>query len=312
LHFALIRPKCNGIFPLIIKNEEYNSSFKNHEVEDFYFNNLAIPKSVLQNLINRNYAYCVFNRNDLAADVFGKLDENKNSGIYELYPEYNFGSIAAWAYGYMLLIDYFEKLDFIDVKKIVATGHSRGGKVAFCAGIFDERIAITAPNSSGLGGTSSHVFDQLLIPNSLNSTPQKLSMHKQNFPHWWASKYYEFAGNETKILFDAHFGKALIAPRAFFNTHAYQDYHANPLGAWITFAAAKKIYEWLGIPNRIAMHFRTGKHGQNVIDWQALLDFCDLYFWGKEPSDIFNNKYDFYEANPYPSVDLPILWDVPK
>ena len=42
--------------------------------------------------------------------------------------------------------------DWADTDKIIATGHSRGGKVALCAAIYDERIALGAPNGSGCGG----------------------------------------------------------------------------------------------------------------------------------------------------------------
>ncbi|MCC5905279.1 MAG: hypothetical protein JJU13_03685 [Balneolaceae bacterium] len=286
LKFGLIKPIGNGPFPVIIKNDR--------EIND-------IPEEVNRTAIERGYVMAQFQRMDLASDIAGhrKLEENRNNGAFLLYPDYNWGTIAVWAWGYKLLIDYFETVDFIDSSKIVATGHSRGGKAAYCAGIFDERIAITAPNSSGLGGTASHRYFEL------GKREQTIGMHITSHAHWWTSNYYDLAGFENMTPFDAHFGKVTIAPRAFFNAHALQDYHANPFGTHIAHKAAKKVYRWLGVENNIAMHWRTGGHAQGVIDWLALLDFSDQYFFEKE----VNSRFDI---DPYPTVRLPIFWNNPN
>ena len=131
----------------------------------------------------------------------------QSKGVFPLYPEYDWGTIAVWAWGYQLIIDYFETLDFVDVNKIVVTGHSRGGKTAFCGGIYDERIAITAPNSSGLGGTASHRYFEL------GQNEQTIGHASIANPHWWTPEFFNLAGFETRIPYDSHFGKAIIAPR---------------------------------------------------------------------------------------------------
>ena len=282
LNFGMMIPSGQGPFPVIIKN--------GREIND-------IPDEVNLEAIKRGYIMCQFVRTDLGADN-ADLQIAREGGVFPLYPDYSWGTIAAWAWGYSLLIDYFEKLDFIDIERIVATGHSRGGKTAFCAGIYDERIAITAPNSSGLGGTASHRYFEL------GMNEQTIGHASIRNPHWWTKNYFMLAGFETRIPFDTHFGKAIIAPRAFFNAHALQDYWANPFGTHITFEAASKVYSWLDCENNIKMHWRTGGHAQNTTDWMALLDFCDLYFYGKTVSSNF-------ELQPYPTVKLPIFWEAP-
>jgi hypothetical protein len=294
--FWLIKPKGNGPFPVIIKNDRFPEPVD------------TIPDVIYREAIRRGYIMCEYVRLDLASDIWGKLDENRNNGVFLLYPEYSWGTIAAWAWGYKLIIDYFEKLDFVDINKIVVTGHSRGGKTAFCGGIFDERIAITAPNSSGLGGTASHRYFEL------GKDDQTIGHHIIEFPHWWSSEYYKLAGFETRIPFDAHFGKAVIAPRAFLNPHGLQDYWANPFGTYLTHEAAKEVYIWLGVENNIAMHWRVGEHAQGIIDWLALLDFSDKYFYNKKiVSRYFNKLYeDMFDIDAYPAIILPINWDVPN
>jgi len=311
-HFGIIKPKGDGPFPVIIKNDRDVPDPINHDKKRLQSGSLGIPHVALFEAVKRGYIYCAYDREDLGSDIGGEFEKNRDNGVFPLYPEYDWGTIAAWAWGYQLIIDYFETLDFIDIGKIVVTGHSRGGKTAFCGGIYDERIAITAPNSSGLGGTSSHLFDELKSAGKPNMPPQIIAMHIASNPHWWTSEYYKLSGYEPKIPFDAHFGKAVIAPRAFFNTHAYQDYHANPLGAWLTMEAAKKVYEWLGAENNIAMHFRTGGHAQSIIDWFALFDFCDKYFYNKPSSSPYDTKYDFNKVNPYPWATIPVNWEVPE
>lgn len=69
--------------------------------------------------------------------------------------------------------------------------------------------------------------------------------------------------------------------------------------------AAKKIYKWLGVENNIALHWRTGGHAQGIIDWLALLDFSDKYFYNKEVESKFN-------VDAYPNVRVPIYWDTPE
>jgi hypothetical protein len=123
--------------------------------------------------------------------------------------------------------------------------------------------------------------------------------------HWWTPEYFKLIGFETRIPFDAHFGKALIAPRGFVNTHALQDYWANPFGTHLTYVAAKKVYGWMAVEKNIAMHWRTGGHAQGPIDWTALLDFSDQYFYDKKGTSRF-------DIEAYPTVKAPISWEVPE
>jgi hypothetical protein len=281
--FGLIKPVGNGPYPIIIKNDRAINE---------------IPDEINLEAIKRGYIMCQYIRTDLSLDD-KNMELTRSTGVFPLYPEYDWGTIAVWAWGYQLLIDYFENQSFIDTEKIVVTGHSRGGKTAFCGGIYDERIAITAPNSSGLGGTASHRYFEL------GQNEQTIGHASFANPHWWTPEFFKLAGFEARLPYDTHFGKAIIAPRAFFNAHALQDYWANPFGTFLTFEAAKMVYDCLGVEDHIKMHWRTGGHAQGVIDWLALLDFSDLYFFDKEVESRF-------DINPYPTLKAPVFWKVPK
>ena len=81
--------------------------------------------------VSRGYLLCKFNRNEVAFD--GR--DNRDTGVFPLYPEYDWGTIAAWAWAHGLVADALDRLGLVDMKKIVATGHSRGEKLP-CAPVY--------------------------------------------------------------------------------------------------------------------------------------------------------------------------------
>ncbi len=292
---GMMVPTGEGPYPIIIKNDRYRFDLNeiiNEKARKKYTkqDRLSLDFLVADKLVDRRYIYCKFNREDIALDE----KETRSSGIFNLYPEYNWGTVSAWAWTYQIIIDWLVKQPFIDKEKIVVTGHSRGGKTALCAGIFDERIAITAPNSSGLGGTASLRFYDF----SNNPEVQKIEHHIERFPYWWTERWYQLANHIEKIPFDAHFSKALIAPRALFNAHARHDFWANPYGTYLTYLHAQPLFDLYGVPNHQSIHWRDGGHAQNEEDWAALLDYCDMIFYKKESDRTFNqnphpDKYDY-------------------
>jgi endo-1,4-beta-xylanase len=279
LHCSLYRPNKPGKFPVVIKNDR----------------RVTEKDDILAKAFEMDYAISKYAREDLATDNRKFV---RNGGVYELYPEYTWGTIAVWAWGYQLVIDAFEEMGVIDMDKIVTTGHSRGGKTALAGAIFDERVAIAGPNSSGLGGTASaRIYET-------GKRQQRIENHVVPHAHWWCAQWYTFVNNEEVMPFDAHFNKIVLAPRGLHNAHATNDYWANPLGTELTHLAAKKVYKWLGVEENIGLHWRPGGHAQNYDDWVALLDFADLYFYKRDNGNEFDRLV-------YPDYPLPVDWDTP-
>ena len=299
LRADVVTPCGEGPFPVIVKNDRVlflagdnrgASGFSEPIRRGIRYDEEILPKA-----LRSGYAMCKFVRTDLAADV----RDNRSTGIFPLYPEFDWGTIGAWAWGYGLVIDILAAMPVIDSGKIVATGHSRGGKAALCASIFDERIALAAPNSSGTGGTGGlRHFEPNREPH------QTLEKHIGIHDHWWGPRFLQFAGQERKLPFDAHTAKALIAPRSFVNPHVLRDSWANPYGTELTHRAAARVFEWLGCAQGIGIHWREGGHAQGTEDWMALLDFADFIFRGKQPERTFD---DFV----YPNASVPVDWKVP-
>ena len=252
VNVQIIRPVGEGPFAVILKNGPRLNE---------------VP--VAEEIVRRGYVLVEYLRTDLDPD-----ENNVVGSAQAAYPEYDWATLAVWAWGGMRVIDYLEGLDYVDKKRIAFTGHSRGGKTALLAGAMDERIALTVPNGSGCGGSGcyrvmgekSETLDDITKP--------------ERFSYWFAAGVRDFAGKESKLPFDQHFLKALVAPRALLTTDALGDLWANPYGTQVTQRAAEEVFDFLGAKEKIGMHFRQGGHAQNEEDWLALVDFVDKVFYG--------------------------------
>jgi dienelactone hydrolase len=251
-----------------------------------------IPQEILKMAVSRGYIVAEFDRTELAPD---KAD--RTTPAFPAYPDYDWSTEAAWAWGFHRVVDYLVTLDYVDAKHIAVTGHSRGGKAALLAGATDERIALTVPNGSGAGGASVY---RLMQP-----TAESLTQISTRFPFWFVPRFKEFQGKETRLPFDHHELRALCAPRAHLSTDALGDLWANPQGTQQAYLAAREVYEFLGAADKIGQHFREGKHAHNEEDWAALLDFADRQFFGKTVTRKF-------EGQAFPDTPKMFSWSAPK
>lgn len=213
---------------------------------------------VIAAMLHRGYAFAQFNRVEIAADMPG--------------PPPAVGALAAWAWGYHRALDALLPLAWVDAARIAVVGHSRGGKAALLAGATDTRITLTSANNSGAGGAGCW---RMCGPGA-----ETLADITRAFPHWFGPLLAAYAGRERDLTFDQHFLKALVAPRALLTTEALDDLWANPVGTWHTHQAARQVFDWLGVPQKLAIRFRAGGHAHTPQDWHALLDFADHAFRG--------------------------------
>lgn len=233
----------------------------------------------------RGFILAQFNRVELAPDI---CSIDRTGGIYPLYPDYHFGALSAWAWGYHRCIDALLTLPFVDAGRLTIAGHSRGGKSCLLAGATDDRIALTAPNNSGAGGAGCFRIQ--------GEGSERLDDLLRVFPYWYGPDLKTYIGHENELPFDQHFLKAMVAPRALLSTEALGDLWANPYGTWCTHQAARKVYKWLGVADQIGIAFRPGGHSHALEDWQSLLNFIEWRFYGKPASGIFNHN-PFAEHN---------------
>lgn len=135
-HFRLdvLVPDGEGPFPLVLTGDGC-----------YRF----VTDDITLDIVRRGFILAQFSRTAVVPDLY---NSDRKTGLYDVYPEGEFGALAAWAGGYHRCVDFLVTLDSVDPNGIAVVGFSRGGKTALLAGATDERIALTAPNGSGSGG----------------------------------------------------------------------------------------------------------------------------------------------------------------
>lgn len=227
--------------------------------------------------LEKGYIFVEYARHDLDPDK-----DRVTGPAQAAYPEYDWETLAVWAWCGMRLVDYLETRDDVDMDRIAITGHSRGGKMALLTAALDERIALVVPHQSGAGGAGCY---RILGPGAE-------TLAQNDKPHWYHERLRWFGMQEERLPFDQHFLKALIAPRALLCTESFDDEFANPLGSLATSVAAQPVFEFLGVPEKNGVHFRRGGHSTDAEDWARLLGFAEWQFFGKEPA----NKGAYWET----------------
>ncbi len=265
---------------------------------EYAFNN-AFHQTFTQNEI----MLVMFDRTQLAPDITG---EGAREGfLYDVYPEYTFGSIGAWAWGYARCVDALELLELADMDNIAFTGHSRGGKTAILAGVIDERASIVNPNETCAGGCGCFRIHMRGIREDGNEYPSEtLANITETFPTWFGPELRKYAECEADMPFDSHFLKALIAPRTLFVSEAASDMWANPVGTWMTTMAAGEVYKFLGVPENLLWYYRKGYHCHDLNDIEMLVAIIRNRKFGDPLPDCFFKT-------PFVKPELIFDWKAP-
>lgn len=243
-------------------------------------------------LLSNGIGYVVFDRTELAHDIKG---EGRRKGpLYETYPDYTFGAIGAWAWGYSRCVDALLKLDMIEPEHIAFAGHSRGAKTAAIAGILDERASFVNPHQTCAGGCGCYrVHMEAVDDEGVLRRSERLSDIWANFGFWFGEGMGEYAEREQELPFDSHFIKALIAPRVLYVSEGTHDVWANPIGSWQTTMAAGEAYRFLGAEDKLFWSFRDGVHVRTAEDMERLGRLLRHVWYGEPlPDGLFETPFD--------------------
>lgn len=213
-------------------------------------------------------------------EVMSHTQKRGEEPINRLYPDQTeIGSYAAWPWGISRLIDALEITEDenrIDLKHIAVSGCSFAGKMALWSGAMDERIALTIAQEPGGGGAASwRVSETLGNVETLGRT---------NYSWFKESMRVFSSDNVSRLPVDHHQLCALVAPRALL-VFGNPDYEwLADESAYVSCVAARKVWEYFGIQDRMGYSFAAG-HMHCMLpqeQWPELEAFVDRFLLGKD------------------------------
>lgn len=225
----------------------------------------------------------------------------KNGPFYSVYgSDHPAGYLTAQAWQISRVLDVLEQNPgVIDPHRVGVTGCSRWGKGAFVAGALDNRIALTIPVESGLGGTVGLRLVEVLDSYSGAEWPY----HGISYVRWlsevalgqFTTGNSAGADNTNKLPVDMHEMMGLIAPRGLYIVDNPSTMYngLDRSSAWVTANVGKMIFEALGVGDHMAYTGAGGSHCSWRSQYTASLNaMVDRFLLGNDAAATGNFATD--------------------
>lgn len=219
----------------------------------------VINGCAVEAVLSQGVALVWFDRTALAWDA---PNAKRGGPVHRHWPHTPWSAIGVWAWGVAHSVTALHQM--LAEPKVGVIGHSRGGKAALVAAVFDPRIQAVIAHNTGTGGVS-----------SLRNPPpgaERLSDLAQRFPHWLSPQAQD--PKHRALIEQADLPEPLlrgIAPRGLCVLQAEDDLWANPPGTWAMLERLKPA--WQTAPERLRGHRRQGGHRMTAWDWQRAARF---------------------------------------
>jgi dienelactone hydrolase len=169
-----------------------------------------------------------------------------NFGEYQFDPYKNGYQSATMkaVWNNMRAIDLLQSLPEVDGEKIGAVGHSLGGHNAMFTAAFDTRIKVVVSNCG------------------FNAFPKYFGGNLKGWSHagYMPRIASVYEAKPEKMPFDFPEVVAALAPRAFLASAPTGDDNFEVSGVKDCIAAARPVYELLGVKDKLAANYPDGKH----------------------------------------------------
>ncbi|MCI4643665.1 MAG: hypothetical protein MRY64_02660 [Hyphomonadaceae bacterium] len=221
------------------------------------------------------YAYASFYASDLVPDRAAQASAVM-AGLEMPDGRAPTSTLMAWAYGYSAAIDLLAGEAWLDGSRIAVFGHSRHGKSALLAGIWDRRIDRVIAHQSGFGGAAL----------SRSQAGERLDRVQKSYPHWFDPGLAAYSERLEDLPVDQHQLLALLAPTPVFLGNGRRDVWSDPNSTFRAAEAASRVYALyseagLGAETMLdyrpgdglAYFLRPGGHGTDKRDVAAIIAF---------------------------------------
>lgn len=247
---------------------------------------LSLPKALFE-----NRPIAVMNFHEDQVNDYSQWRPHHERGEHpfdRLYPGLKAnGAYSEWAWGMSRLIDGLEQLGpeqtKIDVKRIGVSGCSYAGKMALFCGAFDERIALTIAQEPGGGGAASWRY---------NCHVDSVENLDRTDYHWFLeSQLEQFHGDSVYLMpYDHHELVSMVCPRALLMLGNTDYRWLADEAAYVSMNAARKVWQKLGIADRIGYSINGG-HMHCMLpesQYPEVEAFIDKFLLNKKDVDTSN------------------------
>jgi hypothetical protein len=238
----------------------------------------------------------------------------KSGPFFDIYgSNHAAGYMVSNAWLVSRIIDVLEQNPtIIDPYRVGVTGCSRWGKGAFVAGALDNRIALTLPCESGIGGTVAlRLVEQL-------DTSGEWPYHAISYVRWlsevalgqFTNGNSASADNTDKLPVDMHEMMALIIPRGLYIVDNPSTNYAglDKNSAWVSGNVGKVVFEALGYGDNLSYQGASGSHCQWRTAYDSSLNaMIDKFLKGKTSTTTGKVASDFSGPDPKKYYD----WTAP-
>jgi hypothetical protein len=138
------------------------------------------------------------------------------------------------------------------------TGCSTNGKAALVAGALDERIALTIPVESGVGGAACWRPSQDLRDGGAGIIS---AFDLANTTTLFTTAFNSYATRVNTLPFDHHLLAALVAPRGLLVLDNSQYTWLGPSSVFGCMKGARDVYRSLGVGSNLGVSI-VGGHGK--------------------------------------------------
>ena len=165
-------------------------------------------------------------------------------------------ALMAWAYSFSGVIDLLEADGRFAPDFMAAMGHSRHGKSALVAGVWDRRIDAVIAHQAGFAGASL----------SRSTTGEGLKRMVENYPHWVAPEAQAYLDRLDELPVDQHQLLALLAPTPVLLGNGRRDVWSDPNSSFRAAEAANPVYQAFGQGGMSSSTMRD-PHADDRLSW---------------------------------------------